>query len=286
MSMNDWLQQIVSNRVDSRSLAVVRIGIGFALFLRGMVTWEMMRRVYRPGLCSLPFFDWLPRIHTAVIPIFGSLWCLAAICLMVGYRTRLAGGALVLLVGYFLALDQQFYASHLYLMGLICLLVTIGESSAVMAVDTNRDGSRTVIPSWPVTLLKLQLSIVYFFGGITKINPTYLDGSVIYSNLRTTGFLAIPESWMTVGPMQFMAVGSIVTELFLSFAFWIASLRRLAMWIGTGFHLSILFWIAPDFVWELVVFLIQMFALYSLFVWQVAAKQAPNVNQATFVTES
>ncbi|HUG20742.1 MAG TPA: HTTM domain-containing protein [Planctomycetaceae bacterium] len=282
MSLTHRLHRIVGSTVDARSLAIVRIAVGFALLIRGFVSWDMMNRVYLSGLCVLPYFDWLPVLPHSMIPGFCLFWSFAGFCLMIGWRTTIAGVSLLILISYFLALDQQFYGSHLYLMALICFLVTIGDSTADLACKNRTNGVRTRIQSWPVTLLKLQLSIVYLFTSFTKINHDYLSGLVINLNLRGTGSLGFPENWLTPSLASLMAVGSIATELFLAIGLWFAATRRLAVTIGIVFHGSILIWIAPAVFWELIVFAVETLCLYSLFFWKIEytpAWQRPDVSE-------
>ena len=98
---------------------------------------------------------------------------------MLGLRTRLCGTILTLSMAYTLFFDQQLYSNHLYLATLVVLLLTIADSAARWSLDARRLGRRDLILEWPTLLLKIQISIVYFYAALLKINPQYLSGTMI-----------------------------------------------------------------------------------------------------------
>lgn len=269
MSLSDVRDKFLTPSYSRRAIEIVRVVIGYALLIRGFWSWMLLKRVYGMGLCTVPNFDLLPVIPVSGIPLFGIVWCLAAFLFMLGVRVRVTGTILILQVAYYVAMDEQLYASHLYLMWLICLVVTLAyyfEDAFSGTDDPSSDPKQ--IAYWPLFLLKVQLSIVYFFAAITKLTPGFLGGDVIVGMLRLTGLFSFPKALLVPAVVDALVWGTIATELFLSFAFWWKATRRLACLIGLGFHLFILVWIAPRNFWELVVFALEMFAMYSVYFWK------------------
>jgi hypothetical protein len=110
---------------------------------------------------------------------------------------------------------------------------------------------------WPVTLLKLQVSALYFFTAIGKMNPYFLSGEVLGKAFR------IPEAFEIPLLLQAMSAATIVLELFLAFALWSRRWQRAAFVAGLMFHTLVL--VLIGFYGGLVVFGVTILAPYVLF---------------------
>jgi hypothetical protein len=267
VSLSGRLHDALTARMDARALAWVRIGVGSAAVLRVFEGWRVMARVLDPERVALPFCEALPRLPLEALPLFVGAWLAAALLFLVGWHTRLSGLALSLLIAYVLALDLQLYASHLYLMGLLCALLAIGGGGHALSLDARRRGPPApgAIPKWPATLMKIQLSLVYGFAALAKLNPVYLSGAVLAVNLRRAGPLAVPGSLLEAPWLQALAVASIALEAFLALALWSRRWRRAALWAGPPFHAAMVLWIDPSLALQIGVFAIESLSLYVLF---------------------
>jgi hypothetical protein len=143
-------------------------------------------------------------------------------------------------MAYTLFYDQQLYSNHLYLATLVVLLLTIAESGARFSLDARWSGGRDLILEWPILLLKIEISIVYFYAALLKVNPQYLSGAMLASFWPFNELAALPGGWSSVPILPFLAVVSILTELFLAVALWVPRLRWLALAVGIGFHMMII----------------------------------------------
>jgi hypothetical protein len=255
------IDHIAGLRVSARQLAVVRLLIGVSA---GFAAWEasrMLPRLLGPLVIRLPFFSWLPVLPSSALPLFLAVWLLAAVAFAVGWKTRVAGPLLTLAIGYTLFLDQQTYSNHLYLLLLVVLLLTIS-------------GGRV---GWPILLLKIQVTIVYFFSAMAKITPQYLAGEILISSLKQEGWLAVPGAWRAPAAMSALAMASIVAELFIAFGLWSRRLRLPAIFAGAGFHLLTVAVLDSSRL-SLAIFTLAMFAVYVLFVDAERFDQAPAPN--------
>ena len=124
-------------------------------------------------------------------------------------------------------------------------------------------GARDWVPGWPVWLLCAQVSIVYGFAALAKLNPDFLSGSVVASYLRRDGPLAVPGAWRSLEPMLVLSLLAICSEAFLAFALWMPRWRPAAMVVGLGLHVFIAGWLSPTS--SLIVFSLLMLPLYLLF---------------------
>jgi hypothetical protein len=167
---------------------------------------------------------------------------------------RLSGVLLFLLLAYLQVLDEQTYSNHGYLLTLIVGLVTVAHWRP-------RDG---LVSGWPLFLLKTQLTITYVFAALTKLNPAFLSGAVVYANLRPS-ILALGAPIVSYPSVATLAWISVVLELFLAVALWSARWRRVAMLTGIVLHSAMVLSLADPTLTGLAVFALSCWALYVLF---------------------
>jgi hypothetical protein len=236
----DSLFQIVTRQTDARPVAIVRMLVGLAAIGFALEAWVNIGRVLLPQVVDMPYVAWYPRLPAAALPLFIGLWLCAALAFVLGLGTRLCGAIVTLSMAYTLFFDQQLYSNHLYLATLVVLLLTIAQSGARFSLDARWSGGRDLILEWPILLLKIQISIVYFYAALLKVNPQYLSGALLAGFWPLNELAALPGGWSSVPILPIIAVVSILTELFLAAALWVPRLRLLALVIGVGFHMVII----------------------------------------------
>jgi vitamin K-dependent gamma-carboxylase len=77
------------------------------------------------------------------------------------------------LYGLFFSYDKSYYNNHYWLILLIAFELCIVHSSSSSSSSAS---SKRKIPRWHVMLFRYQISIVYFFGGIAKLNTDWMNG--------------------------------------------------------------------------------------------------------------
>jgi hypothetical protein len=234
----DALFQIVTRRTDARPVAIVRMMVGLAAVGFAFEAWANIGRVLSPQVADMPYIGWYPVLTATALPLFIGGWLCAALVFALGLGTRLCGAILTLTMAYTLFLDQQLYSNHLYLATLVVLLLTIAESGARFSLDARRSGGHDLILAWPILLLKIEISIVYFYAALVKINPQYLSGALLTTFWPLNQLAGLPGGWAWVLPC--LAVVSILVEFFLAIALWLPRWRWLALAVGVGFHMLII----------------------------------------------
>ena len=239
--VNSLPERVMQGEADARAVGLVRILVGVAAIGNALEHWVALDRLLAPAVVKMPYLAWLPYPPPGLAPLLIGMWLVAALLFIAGMWTRLAGAVLTGVMAYVLLLDQQLYSNHLYLAILVTLLLTIADSGARFSLDARNGARRDAIAGWPVVLLKIQISIVYFFAALTKVNPAYLSGDIVAHFVHADTLGLFPAGWPVMPFMQALAVASIATEFFLAFALWFAGWRWLALVAGLGLHLSIIF---------------------------------------------
>lgn len=252
--MLNWLTAAMS----SRPLGLTRILFGASALIRGLVVWGILTKLAKEDTLRLPYTDWLPTPTLPLAIAVVSIWVAASILVMVGWRVSLSGPCLLAAIVFTLALDQQTYSNHLYLMAWLVLLLTLADAGA--GINVTRD-DRPVV-RWPVLLVMMQLSIVYGFSAVTKINSDFVSGRVLAASLRG-GIVEFPENLRTPEFLSVLALLVIAVELFLAIFIWRATFRPAAFILGLGLHVSIVL-LMPSTA-QLLVFALEMLAIYPLF---------------------
>ncbi|WP_437780178.1 HTTM domain-containing protein [Sorangium sp. So ce1097] len=198
-----WAAHLTAD-VDAASLAVFRVGYG------ALIAWEVVRYVVHdridryyvePGF----FFSFVPFIRpwggTGMYWHFAALFVLALLC-AVGLFYRVSAALLCAALTYVFLLDKTQYLNHLYLLCLIGLLLAVAPAHRALSLDLLRarraapsSAPAETVPRYHLFALKAQIAIVYFYGGIAKLNGDWLRGQPL------TMWLAERADAPLVGPL-------------------------------------------------------------------------------------
>ncbi len=188
--------------VDIASLVVFRIAFG------AIVLWEVsrylgqgwVRQLYVDPIYNFPFegFEWvIPLPALGMIGVFAFLG-LCAFLVMIGFLYRLAAALVFLGLAYVFLLDQALYLNHFYLVTLVGFLMILvpADHAYSVAASLGRVPRRDWTPAWSILLLRFQLGLVYFFGGVAKLNHDWMiEGEPLRHWLRDS------TSFPLVGPL-------------------------------------------------------------------------------------
>ena len=143
---------------------------------------------------------------TGDVVFFAGLAILAAL-IALGLFYRIATAAFFIGFTYVFLLAQATYLNHFYLISLVSLLLIVLPANRFAAIDVrdHPESNLTMAPVWTLWLLRFQLAIPYFFGGIAKINSDWLHGEPM-------------RKWLA-GRQDFPVIGSWFTEEWVVYAF-------------------------------------------------------------------
>jgi len=168
------------------------VDISFLVFFRvvfgGITLWEVYRYFT---------YDWIGRYFVEpalTFTYYGFSWVkpwpgrgmyvhffvmgVAAACVMVGFLYRFATPVFFLAFTYFFLLDQTRYLNHFYLVCLISFLMCFLPANRAFSIDAwlHPKIRSDVVPAWTLWLLRAQIGIPFFYGGIAKLNSDWIQG--------------------------------------------------------------------------------------------------------------
>ena len=261
--MTDAVVRAADGHTNSRIAAVVRWGLGLAVLLELASISPGVMALTSSDKLRAPYFGPAEPISAAVAIGLIVVWAVAGMAFTVGAFTTPAA---IVLVGTFIAtmlLDEQLYSNHLYLMVLMVGLLAAARPGLALSVDARRHGEQVTGPAWPIRLIRAQISIVYLFAAISKVNAVFLSGTVLNSYLSTDAPLAIPQAWRSFELMASLSILTIILELMLAIGLWLPRWRRTVMVLGLALHLGTIVWMTVPL--QLTIFALVMFSGYLAF---------------------
>ena len=164
--------------VDVASLALFRIVFG-CIMLFSQVRFLANGWVYLFYIKPKFFFKYYGFywVHTLpgnwmYLPWIGMVVALVLIILGKYYRPAII--AFFLLFSYAELLDLTNYLNHYYLITLLSFIMIFLPMNAGFSLDSYRWKQPATVPRWTLTVLRLQVGLVYFFAGLSKIKYDWL----------------------------------------------------------------------------------------------------------------
>jgi predicted DCC family thiol-disulfide oxidoreductase YuxK len=254
------VEEFFRAETSARPLGVARAAVGIAALIRAALQYEILRALLNGEVIQAKRFAWFPDLPLGLFWPFLAIWMLACVSFALGFRTRVSGALLCACLAYQLAWDENLQGNNFYLMALIVFLLTVTDSGCSFSLDRwiFRSGPQQVV-RWSTLLPRLQISIVYFYSALVKLNPSFLAGHSIVTSTRMPELLH--QTWLPRGT----AAATVGVEFFLALALWTPALRRTAFALGFLLHLGIFLGMDGRHTVAMFTFGITMLAPYLLF---------------------
>lgn len=208
--------------IDNSSLVVFRIAFGLVML------WEMNRYLsygwvsayYIDPPYNFPYigFEWIRPWPGDWMYVHFYALALLAVFISLGLFYRISTILFFLGFTYVFMLEKGHYLNHLYLTCLVSFLMIFVPAHREFSLDVWRRPSirSTTAPTWALVLLVAQFSIVYFYGGIAKLNPDWLRGEPMRIWMANETDFPLLGRWFTEEWMVYaMSYGGLLLDLFI-----------------------------------------------------------------------
>ena len=178
----DQFSQGILAPTDVASVVLFRVGFGLLMF------WEVTRYFYFgwvEELFAKPQFHFQYEWFRWVVPIpadgmyllFTALGILA-LMIAFGLFYRIATSLFFLGYTYVFLLDQATYNNHFYLICLLSFVLILAPLHRSWSLDVLRGAVQHTdrLPAIWLWLIRFHMGVVYFYGGIAKFDPDWLNG--------------------------------------------------------------------------------------------------------------
>ena len=198
----------------------------FRVALGGILLWKVFDyleqgRVERYWLeptfnFKYSLFPWVTALPgEGMFYLFYALGALA-VFVIVGFLYRPALLLLALSWGYTFLLEEARYLNHDYLVILLCFLLAFVPANRALSVDALlfKKVRGNTLPVWGLWLLRFQIGVPYFFGGIAKLQPDWLRGEPMRTWLgRRTEFPVVGQLFTQEWVVYLATYGGLVLDL-------------------------------------------------------------------------
>jgi hypothetical protein len=232
--------------VSIASLAFFRIGFGIlavaetlALFLY----FHLHQDDFNPDKFQFRYFgfEWVQPLPEPWMSGIFILMLLAGFGILFGKWYRLSASFYALAFTYSFLLEKAHYLNHGYFFIWLTWLMALLPAHRAFSADVARQPSirlRT-IPFWSVAILPFLMGVVYFYGGIAKVNADWLEAIPLrdWLPLKTDSFLIGPLLKYEISA-YIMAYGGLLLDLGVPFLLLFRKTRPFAFAFVLFFHLT------------------------------------------------
>jgi vitamin K-dependent gamma-carboxylase len=241
--VKDW-RVFLSAPVNIAPLVYVRILFG------AIMCWEVCRyfasgwisKYYiKPDFLFKYFgFGWVHPLPGPGMYYLFILLGLAALFILVGLWYRWATIFFFVAFTYVFLLDATRYLNHFYLIALVSYLLIFIPANQAVSLDVRfHPALRTpVAPRWSLWMLRFQIGVAYFFGGVAKLSYDWMQGEPIRTWIAGRQDFPLIGSWFDQEWMVYFFVGGgiLLDLLIVPLLFW-KKTRRWMFLAAVFFHL-------------------------------------------------
>lgn len=217
------------------ALSIFRIGLGIFMLLH---FFPLIKRVSNyhitDNVLYFPHrgFEWLSMLDKPIMLLLVGTGILLTICFTIGFKMRWTGITASILYLYFILLDKFYYNNHYYLLALMLFLCSLTVADRSLSIRKDRLSTKTLVTIDHYFILRLMLCIVFFYGGLAKLNQFWVSGDISSEILSETVFgngavMVLLLSW-----------GGLLFDLGISFLLMIRRTRWIAFVLALFFNVT------------------------------------------------
>jgi vitamin K-dependent gamma-carboxylase len=223
-------------------VAVFRIAFGVSIVVNSVM---YVPRVIREHHIEPSFhFSYGPVDFLEPLPGFGMYLVYFAmmatgVLIAIGRWYRWAASSFFVLTTYIFLLDSTFYQNHEYLISLLAALMVLLPVNGFWSLDAKlgRTPASDVVPAWVVWMLRFQIGVPYFFGGVAKLNGDWLRGEPLRMWMAVRTDVEPFHTLLTnASVIWFMVYGALLLDLLVVPLLLYRKTRLAAYVVVCGFH--------------------------------------------------
>jgi vitamin K-dependent gamma-carboxylase len=185
-------------------------------------------------LFSFDFFGFVQPLSAQLMKLMLFIIFSSGVLLMLNKLVKLALVGFLICFSYFFLLDKSYYNNHFY------LFILIGFIFLFYNEKPTNTGNKKVIPYWFLLLLQIQIVIVYFYGGLAKLNSDWLIRQqplrILLEGSKENALL--PDLNSSSFALYLLTYGGLIYDLAIGFILWNKKTRKIGIILSIGFHLS------------------------------------------------
>ena len=161
-------------------LAIFRMAFGFLMcfsMIRFMFNGWIEKCYTNPEFhFTYQFFNWVEPFNENQMYFIVTICALSALLIALGFLYKTASILFFISFTYLELIEKSWYLNHYYFVSLIAFLLILVPANKNYSLDSKlfKKLKLNVVPYWTILIFKLQLCVVYLFGGIAKLKTDWL----------------------------------------------------------------------------------------------------------------
>jgi hypothetical protein len=253
-SWTSRLDDALGRHVDLRGVAPLRIVAGLlaAAHLWPFLVAAQDGATYR-DVYHAPYWSAMPEIPDGVYLVVLWAGVAASLASSAGLFVRVSSAIAAGVVVGNLALSQTHYHHNRAFLAAILVALAFMPAGERLSLDRLRDapvrhGPPGWGPAWPLTLLRLQVAVVYAASGVSKLlDPDWFGGVVtrlrVERDVDAVAGAGVPDWIVDIvrsEPFHIVfAKVTVATEIFIGLGLLHRRTRWVAVWLAIPFHVAI-----------------------------------------------
>jgi len=233
-------------RTDIASLVFFRIVFGILCFAETLVLWfyfHFSLHSFRPSGFQFKYFgfEWLEPLPEPLMSLLFLNMLAASVGIILGKWYRWSALAFAAGFTYVFLLEKALYLNHGYLICWIAFIMVFLPANREWSMDVagNPGLRRRTIPFWSMAVLPFLMGVVYFYGGLAKLNGDWLKGLPLLDWLHMQADMPL-IGWLLAkkATAYFMSYGGLLLDLSIPFLLLFRKTRFPALCVVLFFHLA------------------------------------------------
>lgn len=230
--------------IDIASLVFFRIVFGILGFVDVMGSWmyhHLYKDRFNPNNFQFKYygFEWVQPLPEPLMSVFFILMLAASIGITMGKWYRRCAVFFFIGFTYTFLLEKAHYLNHGYLFCVLCFWMIFLPAQRAFSWDVLKKPSLSthVTPYWTIFILQFLMGTVYFYGGIAKINPDWLNGLPLKIWLSYKADMPILGGlWKQEWVAYAMSYGGLILDLTIVLFLLFRKTRLWALFAAIFFH--------------------------------------------------
>lgn len=240
--MKDKFYSFLFKETDSSILSLFRIIFG-GFMVYQILKYYQLDYTYQfmsgpEYLFSYYYLDFLKPLPDYLLKAIHHGLFISAVFIVLGLFYRYAMTFFFFGITYFSFIDKTLYNNHLYLISLISFVMIFMEADKKYSLRKLKKGTRLTVPNWNVRLLQFLIFVVYFYGGLAKLNIDWLSGGIpeIMYNASKDSYLhsILPKKFL----VNLINYGGILYDLLIGFILLYKPTRMIGFLMVLTFNLT------------------------------------------------
>lgn len=230
-----YIQNLVFKPIDVSVLAIFRIFFGMFMVYQMIYYYQIdytFQFIYGPEVL-FPYqgLEFLEPFSLGILQTIHAGLLISAILITLGFLYRYAMIFFFIGFFYFSFVDKTLYNNHIYLIALIAFVMIFMDADKKYSLRAKFSKKKlsTLIPAWQQYILTFLISIVYFFGGITKMSANWLDSNLVSYTIDQAQSSILTNLFPKETLVVLIKYGGLVFDLSIAFLLLYKKTRKLGV---------------------------------------------------------